>query len=142
MATYLIKTEPGEYSYADLVRDGRTVWAGVSNAAAQKTMRAIRAGDELLVYHTGDEKRIAGLAKVVKGAYPDPENAGLTAAGEPKAVVFECAPVRAATSDGATLAAIKADARFAGFALVRQPRLSVMAVPTELDAVLREMARV
>jgi predicted RNA-binding protein with PUA-like domain len=139
MATFLCKTEPGEYSYDDLVRDKKTSWTGVTNPAAQKHMRSIAKGDEILVYHTGDEKRIVGLALVVKGAYPDPDKPETLASGEPKFVLFDLKPVRAA-GEGATLAAVKADARFEGFALLREHRLSVMPVPAKLDAILREMA--
>ncbi len=140
MTTYLFKTEPGDYSWDDLVRDKRTDWTGVSNAAAQKHMRAVRNGDEVLFYHTGSDKRIVGLAKVVKGAHPDPDRPGTTAAGDTKFVLVDIAPVRAASTDGATLAAIKADERFADFALVRQSRLSAMPVPPNLDKAIRKLA--
>ncbi len=140
MTTYLFKTEPGDYSWDDLVRDKRTDWTGVSNPAAQKHMRAVRKGDEVLFYHTGSDKRIVGLAKVVRGAYPDPDRPGTTAAGETKFVLVDIAPVRAARTDGATLAAIKADKRFADFALVRQSRLSAMPVPPKLDKAIRKLA--
>lgn len=139
MPMYLLKTEPEEYSYDDLARDKRTPWTGVSNPAAQKCMRGIEEGDEALIYHTGKERRVAGLAKVVRGAYPDPEHPGTLASGEPKRVLIDCAPVRAAAGD-ATLAKIKADPRFSGFALVTQSRLSAMLVPEDLEGPLREMA--
>lgn len=139
MATFLIKTEPGDYSYADLVRDKRTHWDGVANPAAQMHMRTIKKGDECLVYHTGNEKRIAGLAKVVKGAYPDPDKPGETKAGETKFVLFDITPAREAP-EACTLSAVKADGRFDGFALVREPRLSVMPVPAKIDGALRAMA--
>lgn len=139
MATYLLKTEPDEFSYDDLASKSREPWDGVTNAAAQKHMRQIRKGDEALIYHTGKERRIAGLAKVVKGAYPDPDKPGTTAAGETKFVLFDVAPIRPAESD-CTLADIKADKRFAEFDLVRQSRLSVMLVPESLDGALRKMA--
>lgn len=140
MATFLLKTEPGDYSYEDLQRDKRTSWDGVSNPAAQMAMRSMRKGDEAFIYHTGGEKRIAGLAKVVKGAYPDPDHPGETAKGDPKRVLVDLAPVRAAGGEGATLAAIKADDAFAGFSLVTQGRLSAMEVPADLAARLKEMA--
>ncbi|MCA9283809.1 MAG: EVE domain-containing protein [Phycisphaerales bacterium] len=136
MATWLLKTEPDDYAYDDLARDRRTAWEGVTNAAAQKHMRAIRKGDECVVYHTGDERCVVGLARVVKGAYPDPKRPGQTAAGEPKFVLFDIAPVSRAPH-AATLAEIKADPRFAGFDLVRIPRLSVMPVVPALDKALR-----
>lgn len=139
MATYLIKTEPDDYAYDNLKQDKRTSWDGVTNPAAQKNMRAIRKGDEALFYHTGKEKRIVGLAKVVRGAYPDPDNPGVTSSGEPKFVLFDIAPAGEAKTP-ATLADIKADGRFADFALVRQGRLSVMPVPPPLDKILRAMS--
>lgn len=140
MATYLFKTEPDDYSWDDLRRDRRTAWTGVSNAAAQMHMRAIRKADEVLVYHTGNDKRIVGLARVVKGAYPDPDRPGETAAGETKFSLVDIAPVEAASREDATLANIKGDRRFKNFDLVRQSRLGVMPVPAELDAALRGLA--
>ncbi|MBL0927792.1 MAG: EVE domain-containing protein [Phycisphaerales bacterium] len=134
MATFLLKTEPSEYSYADLVREKRAVWSGVANAAARLAMRSARKGDAALIYHTGDQKALVGLAEVVKDPYPDPD-----APGDEKAVVFDVKPVRAARSP-VTLAAIKADRRFGALALVKQPRLSVMVVPEDLARLLREMA--
>lgn len=139
MATFLLKTEPGEYAYDDLARDGRTPWEGVSNPTAQKAMRAIQAGDEAIVYHTGEQRRIAGLARVARGAYPDPAHPGTTAAGDTKRVLVDLEPVRPATRE-ATLAMIKDDPRFADFALVRQSRLSVMEVPAPLAKILKKMA--
>jgi len=139
VATYLLKTEPDDYSYADLENEGRSAWDGVSNNAALMHMRRVRSGDECLIYHTGKERRIAGLARVVCEPYEDPERPGQTAKGETRFPLFDIAPVRPATSD-ATLAMIKGDPRFEDFALVRQARLSVMPVPPEIDAALREMA--
>ncbi len=139
MATFLIKTEPDDYCFDDLVRDKRTHWDGVTNPAAQMHMRTIKKGDACLFYHTGKEKRIAGLAKVVKGAYPDPDKPGETKAGDPKFVLFDIAPGGVA-STSCTLGDVKADGRFDDFALVREPRLSVMPVPANVDAALRKMA--
>jgi predicted RNA-binding protein with PUA-like domain len=135
MATILLKTEPGEYSWDDLVREKRTTWSGVANNAAQKHMRESAKGDEALIYHTGDEKRIVGLAVLASDPYPDPEDE------TGKRVVFDLKPARTAKSpDGATLALIKADARFKDFSLVKQARLSVMPVPAAIDKALRKMA--
>lgn len=139
MAVFLLKTEPDVYSYDDLVRDKRTHWDGVANPAAQMAMRSIVKGDEVLFYHTGKERRIAGLAKIVRGAYPDPEHPGLTAKGDLKRVLVDLEPMKKA-NESATLAAIKADDRFAEFALVKQSRLSAMEVPTALAKALKEMA--
>jgi len=140
MKTFLLKTEPGDYSYADLVRDGSTVWDGVANPTACQTMRTAAPGDAALIYHTGSEKRITGLARITSAPYADPKRPDLTKAGEIKFVVFDLAPVAASESDGATLSAIKADKRFEGFELVTMSRLSAMVVPTKLDAALRKMA--
>ena len=121
---WLLKTEPSSYSYPDLERDRKTTWDGVSNPVALRNLRAMKQGDECFIYHTGDEKRIVGIAKVAKEAYPDPK------ATDPKLVVIDLTPVRALKRP-VTLAEIKADKRFAGWELVRQPRLSVMPVSAD-----------
>lgn len=121
-AYWILKTEPSEYGYDDLRRDRRTRWDGVSNAVALKHLRTMRRGDRVLVYHTGDEKRMVGLATVASDPYRDPaagdERAGVVdlEAGEPLAT-----PV--------TLAQVKADPFFADLGLVRMSRLSVVPVP-------------
>lgn len=140
MATFLFKTEPGSYSWDDLVREKRTAWTGVTSPAAQKHLRAMAKDDDVLIYHSGDERRVVGLARVAKGPYQDPENAATTAAGEPKSTLVDIVPVKAAPMEGATLVAIKADSHFDEFALVRQSRLSVMPVPPDMDKRLRAMA--
>ena len=121
---WLLKTEPSTYSYADLVRDKRTVWDGVSNPVALKSLRAMHEGDQAFVYHTGDEKAIVGIARIASEPYADPK------AKDPKLVVVELEPVRALPKP-VTLSAVKADRRFADFALVRVGRLSVMPVSAE-----------
>jgi len=73
MARFLVKTEPSTYAFADLKRDKRTVWDGVSNPVALKHLATIRKGDTVVVYHTGDEKQAVGLAGAVSDAYPDPK---------------------------------------------------------------------
>jgi predicted RNA-binding protein with PUA-like domain len=138
MPTYLLKTEPSEYAYDDLVREKRAAWTGVKNPAARIALRAMRVGDEALIYHTGDEKAIVGLARVVRAAYEDPDDPGQNERGEPKAPVVDLAPVRAVTTP-LTLAAMKGDARFEDFVLLRQARLSVMPVPPALDAAIRKL---
>lgn len=133
MATFLLKTEPGEYTYDDLVRDKSTVWNGISNAAALIHLRSVRQGDEAFIYHTGNERAIVGLAVFASEPYPDPD------AGDPKLVAVNLKPRKKARRP-VTLAEIKADPRFAAFALVKQGRLSVMGVPPDLDGVLRSLA--
>ncbi|HYE60366.1 MAG TPA: EVE domain-containing protein [Phycisphaerales bacterium] len=139
MPTFLLKTEPGEYSFADLVTDRKTCWSGVSNPAALQAIRSIRKGDEVLVYHTGDEKAVVGLAKAVSNPYEDPDRPGLTPEGSPKFAVVDLKPVKAAMTP-VTLAELKADKHFASFALVKQSRLSAMPVPPTMDKLIRERA--
>ena len=89
MANFLFKTEPSSYSYADLVREKRTVWEGVKNAVALKYLRAVAKGDTVVIYHTGDEKAVVGIAKAVSDSYADP------ALDDPNRVVVDLVPVRA-----------------------------------------------
>ncbi len=139
MTTYLLKTEPGDYSYDDLASDKGTVWDGVSNPAACIHIRAVKKGDEAFVYHTGNERAIVGLARITSAAYEDPNKPGLNGKGDIKSPVFDLKPLRKAESP-VTLAAIKGDKRFAGFVMVREGRLSVLPVPAKLDKLLRTMA--
>lgn len=139
MATFLLKTEPDAYSYQRLVAEKRAVWDGVTNPAALGHIRSARKGDQAIIYHTGDEKQIVGLAEIVTDPYADPKNPGLNSRGEPAFAVFDLRPLRAAKTP-VTLAQVKADKRFKDFALVRIPRLSVMPVPPEIDKALRAMA--
>lgn len=130
MNHWLLKTEPSTYSFADLVREQCTTWDGVSNPTALRNIRGMRNGDQAMVYHTGDEKAVVGIARIVSNPYADP---GLN---DPKRVVVDLAPVRKLTKP-IPLAAVKADGRFADFALVRVPRLSVMPVtPEQWEALL------
>jgi predicted RNA-binding protein with PUA-like domain len=139
MATFLLKTEPGEFSFDDLVSAGRSTWDGVSNNQALQVLRTVRTGDDALIYHTGDEKAVVGLAACISDPYADPSQPGLTPAGEPRFAVVDLRPV-AKASTPVTLAVLKADHRFKDFALVKQPRLSVMLVPPVLDKALRRLA--
>jgi len=117
---WILKTEPSTYSFADLSRAKSAVWDGVKNAVALKNLAKMGKGDRLLVYHTGDEKAIVGRATVVRAAYPDPK------AGDPRLVVVDIA-AEDALANPVTLAAIRAEPLFADLALVRMPRLSVVA---------------
>jgi predicted RNA-binding protein with PUA-like domain len=133
MPYWLLKTEPEVYAFNNLVRDSTTVWDGVANNAALKFMRSVQPGDQALIYHTGDERRVVGLAEVTSAAYPDPK------LDDPKLVVFNIRPLRA-IANPVTLSAVKAEAFFANFALVREPRLSVMPVTEEQWARILAMA--
>ena len=121
---WLFKEEPTHYSYDEFVKDKKTMWSGVKNPLAQKHLRAVKKGDRIFYYHTGDEKAVVGIAKAIDDAYPDPgDKAG-------KQAVVDIAPVKK-LSRPVTLAEIKADTSFKDFALVRISRLSVMPVTNE-----------
>ena len=116
MAHWLVKTEPSTYSFADLQKEKRTRWEGVKNAAALIHLRKMATGDDVLIYHTGNEKAIIGIARLFT---PDPKNG---------VVELE---VMKALKHPVTLAAIKADKAFKEFALVKISRLSAMPVSAE-----------
>jgi predicted RNA-binding protein with PUA-like domain len=121
---WLVKSEPGTYAWAQLVQDGRTVWDGVRNPLARQHLAAMRKGDLVLFYHSNVGKEVVGIARVARESYPDPKDAS----GRWLAVDVE--PVRA-LAEPVSLAAIKADAKLAGLALIKQSRLSVMPVAKE-----------
>jgi predicted RNA-binding protein with PUA-like domain len=121
MAHWLLKSEPGTYSYDMLDKDGKTVWDGVSNNLALQYIRQMKKGDLAFIYHSGDEKQIVGVAEITSNPYPDPK------LKDGKLVVFDLKP-KEKVKRPVTLAEIKADASFADFQLVRMSRLSVMPV--------------
>ena len=121
---WLLKTEPSTYSWVDLEREKTAVWDGVSNPVALKNLASMKPGDDALIYHTGGEKAVVGLARVTKAAYPDPK------AKDPKLLVVEIAPVRR-LAQPVSLADIKADPLFKESPLVRQGRLSVVPLNDE-----------
>src|SRR5262249_19554999 len=100
MANWILKTEPSTYSFDDLVKEGHARWDGVTNPVALRNIRAMQAGDAVLIYHTGDEKAIVGHAEVASAPYPDPKNAKLTVVdlkpGKPLARPVTLAQIRAA----------------------------------------------
>jgi predicted RNA-binding protein with PUA-like domain len=118
---WLLKTEPGTYSFDDLEREGRARWDGVTNPVALRNLRAMKKGDRVLVYHTGGEKAVVGKAEVVREAYPDPK------VKDERRVVVDVEP-RGRLVRPVTLAEIKAMAELAGSPLVRQGRLSVVPI--------------
>lgn len=121
MAKWLLKTEPSDYSWADLEEDGSTVWDGVGNNLALKHMRRVSAGDEAFVYHTGNERAVVGIARISSDPYPDPKR------DDERLVVFDI-ELGGKLAEPVTLRAVKADEFFDDFALTRNPRLSVMPV--------------
>lgn len=111
---YLLKTEPSQYSFADLQRDKSTLWDGVTNPVALRNLREMPKNAKLVIYHTGDEKQVVGTASVEKMEVSDPKN--------PQVYIR----VDKALKKPVTLAEIKANRLFADSPLVRQGRLSVV----------------
>ena len=111
---YLLKTEPSTYSFADLQREKETIWDGVTNPVAVRNLRGMEKGEELAIYHTGDEKAVVGTASVVSVDAADPKN--------PRVKIKAGKAIKAPV----TLATMKADKLFADSPLVRQGRLSVV----------------
>lgn len=121
MAYWLLKTEPDNYSYFDLQKDGNTVWDGVNNPLALKHLRTMEIGDLALIYHTGKERQIVGVAEIISKPYANP------ALDDAKRVVVDVQAIRKVTQP-VTLAKIKQDANWENFDLLRLPRLSVVPV--------------
>jgi predicted RNA-binding protein with PUA-like domain len=134
VAYWLLKTEPSEYAFDDLVRDGTTAWTGIANPQAQQGLRAMRVGDRALVYHSG-ERRAVGVAEVVKAAYPDP-----SADGEERV----CVDVKAVAPLPAPvpLEALKLEPAFEGSALLSQGRLSVVPISPAQWSEVEDLASV
>jgi predicted RNA-binding protein with PUA-like domain len=124
MNYWLVKSEPGAYSWDDFVKLGRDHWDGVRNYQARNNMKLMKIGDEVLFYHSVHEKQVVGIAKVVKEFYQDPTT------DDDRWVVVDLVPVRK-LEHSVTLAQIKADEKLKGFALIRNSRLSVMPVANE-----------
>ena len=118
-ACWLVKSEPGAYSFDDLVRDGSTCWDGVRNAEARNNLRAMRVNDAVLYYHSNVGKEVVGVARVTRTAYQDPTT------DDERWVVVDLAPVRAFDAP-VPLTRIKADAALRAIQLVTHSRLSVM----------------
>ena len=121
MAHWLMKSEPGSYSWDDLQRDGATEWDGVRNPTARIHLRAMKKGDEAFFYHSGDERQVVGIMRVTREARPDPK--------DPAWVSVAVEPVRSVSP--VTLKAIKAEPSLAKMELIRLSRLSVSPVRDE-----------
>ncbi len=134
MACWLVKTEPSTYSFDDLLLEKRTAWTGVKNPQAQLQLRAMRTGDRVAVYHTGGEKAVVGTARVARAARPDPTDR------EGRRVAVELAPARP-LAEPVTLAALRAEKAFAGSALLRQGRLSVVPLTAAQWRVVQVLGR-
>ncbi|HLO75311.1 MAG TPA: EVE domain-containing protein [Magnetospirillum sp.] len=133
MSHWLVKSEPGAWSWDDQVRDQVTAWTGVRNYQASNFLKAMRVGDTCFFYHSVEQKRIVGIVEVVREAYPDPT------AEDPRWVCVDVKAVRAVPRP-VTLAEIKDVAELADIALIRQSRLSVMPVEPAHWRLLCQMA--
>lgn len=131
MPMWLLKTEPSAYSWDDLVRDKKATWDGIANAAAFKNLRSMNKGDQIIIYHTGDERAAVGIAQVTKAPYPDPKQK------DPKLAVVDLKPGKKFARP-VSLDEIKKDKTFAGWDLLRIGRLSVVPVPKPMwDRILK-----
>lgn len=132
MNYWLLKTEPGTYSWSDLVKEKNAVWDGVRNFQARNNLKAMKKGDVAFIYHSGDDKAIIGTATVTREAFPDP--------GDEAWISVGLAPLQKLKRP-VSLAEIKADKQLAGMTLVRAARLSVQPVKEqEYDRILKMSA--
>jgi len=131
---WLFKTEPQDYSYDDLERDQRVIWSGVRNSVTLKNLRDVRLGDQILIYHEGDENAVVGMAEAVTDAYPDPKE------DDASVVVVEIKPKRK-FAEPVLLAEIKATEELGDFDPARLPLLSVMPVSNAQWAAIQELSR-
>jgi predicted RNA-binding protein with PUA-like domain len=134
VAFWLLKTEPTCYSWPDLERDKKTVWDGVTNALALKNLRTIKKGDEAFIYHTGDERSVIGIARVVSNPYPDPKE-------EDDRLAVVDLKIERKLAQPVSLSDIKADKAFAGWDFLRLGRLSVVGVPPALWERIIELSK-
>src|SRR5881275_3237683 len=128
---WLVKQEPSSYSWSDFVAEGQTSWTGVRNYSARNNLRKMRKGNEVLFYHSGEDKAVVGIAKVIRTAYPD------SAAKEGDWSTVDLAPIKP-LGNPVTLDQIKARPRLKNISLVRQSRLSVHSLTA---AEFREIVR-
>ena len=130
---WLFKTEPSVYSYQQLEKDKKTTWDGVKNNLALKNLNDIEKGDQILIYHTGDEKAAVGVARALSGAYPDPSQKN------PRMLVVDIEAVKPLPRP-VTLAEVKTNSKLANFDLVRLSRLSIMKVSEEQWNIIETMS--
>src|SRR5262245_4242598 len=131
---WLFKTEPQHYSYADLQRDQRVMWRSIRNSITLKNLREVRLGDQILIYHEGDENAVVGTAEAVTDAYPDPKEYDVSV------VVVEIQP-RRKFIEPVLLAEIRASRALGDFDPARLPPLSVMPVSSVEWQVIQELSR-
>lgn len=128
MNHWLVKTEPDTYSWDDLVKEKKGVWDGVRNFQARSHLKAMKKGDLVFIYHTGDEKAVVGIGKVLTEGYPEPKDKDW--------IAVDLAPEKK-LKQPVTLAQVKADKKLSDMVLVRAARLSVQPVkPEEFDRII------
>jgi predicted RNA-binding protein with PUA-like domain len=131
MNYWLVKTEPGTYSWDDLIREKEGVWDGVRNFRARSNLKKMKKGDKVLFYHTGDEKSVIGIVKVTKEAYPEPKDKDWVAVNiKPEKKL----------KNSVSLAAVKSDKKLAEMVLVRVARLSVQPVTEREFEIIIDMS--
>ncbi len=134
-AHWLFKTEPGTYSFQQLLKDGKTNWNGVRNFQARNFLREVAPGDQVLIYHSGDERQVVGLAQVTRGAFPDPD---------PRKkgdwVQLEIAATRSIPHP-VTLQELKAHPDLAELLLIRQSRLSCMPITSREFKIILKLGK-
>lgn len=133
MAHWLVKSEPSTYAYADLERDGKTVWDGVRNFTARGNLKAMKVGEEVFFYHSQEGLAVVAIARVAREAFPDPGDA------TGKFVAVELTPVLALKTP-VTLAAMKGNPKLENLQVIRQGRLSVSPVTDDEWAEILRMA--
>jgi len=129
---WLVKQEPSSYSWSDFVAEGQTSWTGVRNYAARNNLRRMRKGDEVLFYHSGEDKAVVGIAKVMRTAYRDPT------AKDGDWSTVDLAPLKPLRHP-VTLREIKDNSRLKGIPLVRLSRLSAMPLA---ESAFREIVKI
>jgi len=132
MNYWLVKQEPESYSFDDLLRDGKTDWTGVRNYQARNNLRAMRAGDKVLFYHSGAEKSVVGLAEVSREEFPDPT--------DEKWIAVEIKPVEK-LSKPVALTEIKSEKSLENIALIKQSRLSVVPLTKAEFEVIKKLSK-
>ena len=131
---WLVKTEPSSYAFDDLEDEGRTIWDGVKNNLALIHLRAMKKGDEVVVYHSGRERAAVGVARVARGPYPDPQE------DDDRVVVVDLEPLRRLDRP-VPLGELKEEAALEDWELITMPRLSVMPVPAPAWRELKARAK-
>jgi predicted RNA-binding protein with PUA-like domain len=130
---WLVKTEPETFSWDDLVTKGREHWDGVRNYQARNNLKAMLEGDQVLVYHSGQQRAVVGVARVVRGFYPDPTT------DDERWVAVDLEPLRSLERN-VGLAELRANPALQELLLLRHTRLSVMPVPGSAFEEILKMA--